>query len=133
MLNRKVYGTGEVFYRDREGIPATRLASLPSTFGAKLPQENLNSISDRGFEFSLGTTQKMGDFTFDVAGNISWSRAKYEFYDEPEYEDEDDFSTRSNIPKFVMKDSLLKDSKTLKRKLPLISIISGIISSIPNA
>jgi len=27
----------------------------------------------------------------------------------PEYDDEDDFSTQSNIPKFVMKNSLLKD------------------------
>lgn len=28
---------------------------------------------------------------------------------DPEYEDEDTFSTKSNLPKFIMKDSLLKD------------------------
>lgn len=29
--------------------------------------------------------------------------------EEPEYEDDDDYSAKSNIPKFIMKDSLLKD------------------------
>ena len=87
--NRKIYGTGEVFYRKREGIPASRITSLPSTFGATLPQENLNSINDRGFELSLGTIQKMGDLIFDISGNISWSRAKWDYYEEPEYTDPD--------------------------------------------
>ena len=89
LTNRKLYGTGEVFYRDRSGIPASRITSLPSSFGATLPVENLNRISDRGFELSLGTVQKVGDLTVDVSGNISWSRAKWEHYEEPTYTDPD--------------------------------------------
>ena len=87
--DRVLYGTVEFFYRDRKGIPATRLTSLPSTFGAILPVENLNHISTRGFELQLGTVLKTSDLTFDVSGNISWSRSRYEYYEEPEYEDLD--------------------------------------------
>lgn len=49
-FNRKLYGEVDVFYRERTGIPATRLMSLPSTFGANLPTENIKSLNDRGFE-----------------------------------------------------------------------------------
>lgn len=88
-LNRKIYGTGEAFYRLREGIPGTRVTSLPSTFGAALPLENLNSIDTRGFEFTLGTSGKRGDFSYDLSGNISWVRSKWVKFDEPKYTDKD--------------------------------------------
>jgi TonB-linked SusC/RagA family outer membrane protein len=88
-LNHKIYGTAEGFYRLRDGIPGTRVTSLPSTFGAALPQENLNSIDTRGFEFLVGTSGKSGDFSYDVSGNISWSRSKWVKYDEPNYSDPD--------------------------------------------
>lgn len=84
--DRKIYGTAEYFYRDRSGIPTSRHTSLPSTFGASLPVENLNRISDRGFELSLGTVQKAGRLMLDVSGNISWSRSKYKYYEEPDFE-----------------------------------------------
>ena len=84
-----LHGTGEVFYRKRKGIPTTRLTSLPSTFGASLPPENLNSIDDRGFEFNLGISNAINDFSYDISGNISWSRSKWIHYEEPEYTDPD--------------------------------------------
>jgi hypothetical protein len=87
--NRTLYGTVEGFYRTREGIPATRNTSLPSTFGASLPTENINSLNDRGFELSLGAAKRTGDFMYDISANISWSRAKWDHYEEPEYEDPD--------------------------------------------
>ncbi|MDR2764086.1 MAG: TonB-dependent receptor [Tannerella sp.] len=89
LSNRTVYGTAEAFYRTRDGIPATRNTSLPSTFGATLPTENLNSLNDRGFELSLGTAKSQKDFTYDISANISWSRAKWDYCDEPDYEDPD--------------------------------------------
>ncbi|MDR1456404.1 MAG: SusC/RagA family TonB-linked outer membrane protein, partial [Tannerella sp.] len=87
--NRTLYGTAEAFYRTREGIPATRNTSLPSTFGATLPTENINSLNDRGFELSLGTAKSSRDFLYDVSFNIAWSRAKWDHYEEPDYEDPD--------------------------------------------
>lgn len=87
--NRMLYGTLEGFYRLREGIPGYRVNSLPSTFGASLPLENLNSIDTRGFEFELGTAAKFNDFSYEISGNIGWARSKWKKYDEPEYEDPD--------------------------------------------
>lgn len=97
LFNRKLYGEIDVFYRNRTGIPGTRINSLPSTFGASLPQENLNSINDRGFEFSVGTSGKIGELTYDVSANISWSRARWGHYEEPVYIDPDQarISTKS--------------------------------------
>ncbi len=89
MWKRKLYGTIEAFYRKRTGIPANRLTSLPSTFGASLPVENLNSLNDRGFELSLGTSGKLGEVTYDLTGNISLSRSKWDHFEEPIYEDPD--------------------------------------------
>jgi TonB-linked SusC/RagA family outer membrane protein len=88
-LNSKIYGEFDAFYRTRDGIPATKLQSLPSTFGASLPVENLNSQNNRGFELVLGSKQKYGDFLLDISGNISWSRAKWGHYEEPDYSDDD--------------------------------------------
>lgn len=88
-FNRKLYGEVDVFYRERTGIPATRLMSLPSTFGANLPPENINSLNDRGFEVKLGTSGAVNQLKYDVSGNISWSRAKWKYYEEPDYTDSD--------------------------------------------
>ncbi len=89
LLNRKLYGTIEGFYRMRDGIPGTRVTSLPSTFGAGLPPENLNSIDTRGFEFTIGTAGKRHNFSYDVSANISYARSKWVEFDEPEYTDPD--------------------------------------------
>lgn len=73
----KLSGTLELFYRHRDGLLATRAASLPTTFGAILPQENLNSDSNRGFELQLTHHNKIGKLSYDITGNVSFSRAKY--------------------------------------------------------
>lgn len=87
--NRKLYGEADVFYRKREGIPTTRIATLPSSFGSALPPENINSLNDRGFELKLGTAGYRGDLSWDLSGNISWSRSKWDHYEEPQYPDPD--------------------------------------------
>lgn len=89
LFNRKLYGTIEGFYRLRDGILGNRASSLPSSFGAELPQENLNSMDTRGFEFTIGTSGKIGNLSYDVSGNIAWARSKWVNYDEPQYEDPD--------------------------------------------
>lgn len=88
-LNRLVYGEGDVFYRKRSGIPATRAMSMSPTFGASFPQENINSTNDRGFELSVGSSKNFKNFSYDISGNISWSRAKWDHYEEQVYTDPD--------------------------------------------
>lgn len=88
-FNRKLYGEFDAFYRDRKGIPGQRHRSLPDTFGAQLPIENLNSINTRGFELIIGTEGRRQNFQWDLSANLSWSRSKWGHYDEPEYDDPD--------------------------------------------
>jgi TonB-linked SusC/RagA family outer membrane protein len=90
LLNNTLYGEADVFYRLREGILGTRVLSLPSTFGATLSAENINSMDTRGMEFLVGFRKSIGDLSFDINGNISWARSKWIHFDEPDYTDPDD-------------------------------------------
>jgi TonB-linked SusC/RagA family outer membrane protein len=89
MWKRKLYGEADIFYRERSGIPSTRIATLPSTFGANLPPENLNSLNDRGFDVKLGTAGSINDLTYDLNANISYTRSKWDHFEEPVYTDPD--------------------------------------------
>lgn len=89
LWHSKLNGTFDAFYRNRSGIPGTRILSLPSTFGASLPPENINSQNTRGFELTLGTNIQFGDFNGEISGNISWSRSKWDEFEEPNYTDPD--------------------------------------------
>ena len=80
----------DAFYRLRKGILGSRTSTLPNTFGATLPQENINSISDRGFELVLKHRNKIREFNYSVNANISWTRSKFEDYAEQEYNDPDE-------------------------------------------
>lgn len=67
----------DYFQRKREGLLATRLLTLPTTFGQSLPQENLNSDKTKGFELVIGHRNKISDFTYDIKGNFSATRSSY--------------------------------------------------------
>jgi TonB-linked SusC/RagA family outer membrane protein len=101
LWKRKLYGEFDVFYRKREGIMGTRAASLPSTFGASAPQENLNSSDDRGFEATLGTAGSKNDFRYDISGNVAWARSKWLAFDEPNYTDPDDIRLNKKTGQWV--------------------------------
>ena len=62
---------------------------MPSTFGATLPQENLNSTSTRGFELTVASNGRVGELGWDVSANVSWARSKWDYYEEPDYTDPD--------------------------------------------
>jgi TonB-linked SusC/RagA family outer membrane protein len=89
MFNNKLYGELDAFYRERSGIPATKNSTLPTSFGANLPQENINSQNNRGVELLLGTKGNSNDFSWNVFGTVSWSRSKWDHFEEPEYTDPD--------------------------------------------
>lgn len=72
----KLSVTFDVFQRLRTGILATRAASLPNTFGATYPQENLNSTVTRGLELSILHDNQVGDFSYSISGNMTLSREK---------------------------------------------------------
>ncbi len=65
----------DVYRRDMEGIPAVRNVTLPNTFGASLPQENLNSARIKGIEFTLGHQNNVGEFHYGISGNFNFFRS----------------------------------------------------------
>lgn len=67
------------FRRDRDGLLANRIVSVPGTFGATFAKENINSDMQTGFEVVLGTMGSVGDFRYNVSGNLTYtlSRNKY--------------------------------------------------------
>ncbi len=76
--------TADYFSRKREGLYATRNLSLPGIVGAGLPRENLNSDLDRGFEIELSHRNRVGDFSYQIKGNISYTRRKTLHYERAE-------------------------------------------------
>ncbi len=68
--------TAEIYQRDRSGLLASRIVSLPGTFGTTMPQENLNSDRTRGFELELRHRNRVGDFNYNVSGNLSLTRTE---------------------------------------------------------
>ena len=66
----------DVFHRERKGLLAYRYGSLPNTFGASLPQENLNGDNTRGFELILTHQGKIGELRYSVSPNLTWTRTK---------------------------------------------------------
>ncbi|MGV8136964.1 MAG: TonB-dependent receptor [Mangrovibacterium sp.] len=101
MWNRQLYGEAEFFYRKRSGIPGRRTNSLPSTFGAELPQENLDSQGTQGFELRVGTAGKIGSVAYDISGNIAHSRSKWIDIDEPIYTDPDEIRLYKNSGQYA--------------------------------
>ena len=101
LWKRKLYGEFDYFYRERNGIPATRRGSLPDSFGAGLPVENLNSQSTAGFELKLGTSGMAGNLYYDISGNFNYGISKWIKYDEAEYTDPDEIRLYKNTGKAI--------------------------------
>lgn len=68
--------TADVFRRDRSGLLATRILSLPDVVGASLPQENLNSDRTQGYEIALTHNNKIGRLNYFISGNIGYTRTR---------------------------------------------------------
>lgn len=79
-----IYSEFDYFQRKREGLLATRLLTLPTTFGKSLPQENLNSDDVKGFEIVIGHRNKISDFTYDIKGNFSATRSSFGYVERSE-------------------------------------------------
>lgn len=84
-LNNKLNVTVDGFYRHTYDILGDRLASLPTTFGAKMPAENYAVIDAKGFELELSYSDKIGsDFNYYVKGNLGYATNKLITKDEAE-------------------------------------------------
>lgn len=82
--------TFNAFYRRVDNIFGTPQQQFPSTFGASLPQLNINTTADRGVEFMISHENTFGDFNYSVSGNLTYAREEYVNWAEEEYDDPDE-------------------------------------------
>ena len=98
VLNNKLTFNMDAFYRHTYDILGDRAASIPATFGAKMPSENYAVIDAKGFEIELGYNDKIGeDFKYYLKGNLGYAVNKVITKDEaenlPHYKSEIGYST----------------------------------------
>jgi len=68
--------TFDAFKRRRDGLLGNRLVTVPGSFGANMPQENLNSDETRGLELALSHRNRFGELGYNISGNVSLTRTK---------------------------------------------------------
>jgi len=72
------------YYKKRtEDILANRSLSVPLTFGAVLPLENLGIVDSWGWEISARHRNDIGDFSYRVNANLTLADNEIIFIDEP--------------------------------------------------
>ena len=77
VMRGKLGATFEYFERRNTGILAARFAATPNTFGAGLPDENLNSDLTHGLELSIRYRDRVGsNFRYNVDANVTFTRTK---------------------------------------------------------
>jgi len=80
--------TMDVYQRNSVDLFGEPQADYPRTFGADLPQLNINSTRTRGFELELGHDYQIGELSYSVDGNLTVSSREWTDYSEPEYDTE---------------------------------------------
>ncbi|HWK07979.1 MAG TPA: TonB-dependent receptor [Puia sp.] len=82
LLNGLIGGSVEYFNRTRTGIPAIPSAQIPGTSGLQPLQANLNGDVTKGVEVTLTHHHTIRHVTYNISGNIGFSRIKNGFAEE---------------------------------------------------
>ena len=72
----------DYFYNYRSNILEYRNASVPLAAGFTLPRENIGKVKNQGFEIDISYSEIIGNFSFTVSPNLSYSKNKIVFWDE---------------------------------------------------
>jgi TonB-linked SusC/RagA family outer membrane protein len=90
ILNSKLEISADYFYNYRTNILWRRNASVPESSGLSLPRENIGEVVNKGFDFLVSYTDKVGDFKYKVSFNGGYQKNHIKFWDEtpgiPEYQ-----------------------------------------------
>lgn len=68
--------TVDYFVRKRKDLLAQRNGGIPTVVGAALPQENLNSDMNYGYDFEVSHNNNIGDVFYSLKGIFSYARVK---------------------------------------------------------
>jgi TonB-linked SusC/RagA family outer membrane protein len=82
MLNGKLKLEGDYFYNLRSNILTQRNASIPQSAGLTLPPENIGKVVNRGYEFVVSYSDKIGELHYNVSINGGWAKNYIKFWDE---------------------------------------------------
>jgi len=77
--------SGELTYFNKKtrNILLPKSASVPGTFGATLPDENIGRVDNTGFEVVLRYNAKINNVNLFVEGNMTYAKSNVVYMDEP--------------------------------------------------
>ena len=81
LFNRHLSFTGDIFKEHRTGILLSP-KTPPGIIATDLPNMNLGVVDNWGYEMDLGWNDHVGDFTYDLGLNVTFSRNTIKFQDE---------------------------------------------------
>lgn len=84
-FNNRLNIEANVYQRDREGLLARRLVSLPNTFGGTLPDENLNSDRVKGIELGISYQNRIGQFSYGASANFNYARTMNKYIERGDF------------------------------------------------
>ncbi|MEX1239830.1 MAG: TonB-dependent receptor, partial [Cyclobacteriaceae bacterium] len=91
----------DLFQRVTDNIFGKPQNAYPSTFGAILPELNINTTEDRGFELTLSHRKNIGqNLNYSVAFMGSLAREKYKSWSESAYDDADEIRIYQRTGKY---------------------------------
>lgn len=77
-FRNRLYATYDYFNEDRDNI-LTTLGIIPATYGVaagSVPPANVGRTNNHGFEVLVGWKDKIGEFRYEIEGNLSYARNK---------------------------------------------------------
>jgi TonB-linked SusC/RagA family outer membrane protein len=78
----KLSVTGDYFYEKRDNILWT-LGTTTNLIGATLPPANIGKMTNQGFELQVEWRDRIESLNYWIKGNLTFSRNKVDFMDEP--------------------------------------------------
>ncbi|MCK3685516.1 TonB-dependent receptor [Maribellus sp. YY47] len=84
VLNNRLSGSLEGFYKKEEDILGSRLVTIPNTYGQDLAPENYAARSWRGLEFNVMWRDKAfnGELDYTIYANIGFSKDQWDVLDQ---------------------------------------------------
>ena len=82
LFNDKVTFELDYFYNKRTDILWQKNASVPQSTGLTLPAQNIGEVENKGFDFTIGYRNQIGDFKYNVGINGGYAKNKVLFWDE---------------------------------------------------
>jgi TonB-linked SusC/RagA family outer membrane protein len=74
MLNSKLSGSFNYYIKSNHDMLVN--VQLPATLGGTAPMQNVGELSTKGWDFTIGWSDKLGAFKYSVSGMISDSKNK---------------------------------------------------------